>query len=136
MPGGKLGDEALVGVRIVTAQPMIEVSNEENDAEFFAEFEQHAQQGDGVGSAGDRNGHAVARVEKATLSDVQQHLFAHATILFLRKQLRVGGNQPMKQVGPEGFDGVHLSDADTDLLRDFHLDGLRRQAGCACGREH
>ena len=40
---------------------MIEVGDEENDAEFRAQLEQDAQQCDGVGSAGDGHGNAVAR---------------------------------------------------------------------------
>ena len=57
----EFGDEALVGIRLLAAQLVVEVGDEEDDAEFLAQFEQHAQQGDGVGSAGNGNSNAVAR---------------------------------------------------------------------------
>jgi hypothetical protein len=80
---GKLGDEAFVGIRLFPAELMIEVSDEKDEAEFLAEFEQHAQQGDGIGSAGDGYSNALARLQQIAIANVMEDLVAHATIVKL-----------------------------------------------------
>ena len=54
----QIHDEGLVSLRIFSAQPVIEVGYRENDAQLVTQFQQNAQQRNGVGPA--RHGHADA----------------------------------------------------------------------------
>ena len=51
VPMGQFRDELLVGVGLGPAQIVIEVDDGKHNAEFLAQFEQDAQQRDGIGSA-------------------------------------------------------------------------------------
>ena len=61
MTGGQLGHELFVGIGETAAKFVIEVGDDEDEAEFFAEFEEEQQEGDGVRTAGDGGGDALAR---------------------------------------------------------------------------
>src|ERR1019366_8193224 len=78
---GKFSDKLLVSVRFGATQLVIKMGDEENDAEFRAQFQQNAQQGDGVGSAGNGHSHAVACTEQLALANVLKHLVAHGMML-------------------------------------------------------
>ncbi len=59
----EIGNEALIGIRFLAAQLVVEVGDEEDHTKLFAQLQQQAQEGDGVGSAGDGYGYAIARAE-------------------------------------------------------------------------
>ena len=58
--GGEVGDEGLVGVGFCAAQAVVEMGGVEDEAEFPAALGEGAQEGDGVGAAGDADGEAQA----------------------------------------------------------------------------
>jgi hypothetical protein len=63
------------GIRIGFARPqlVIDVYDRKNNAEFFADLEQQAQQGNGIGAAGDGHTHPVAGVEQVVAADTIQN---------------------------------------------------------------
>ena len=73
----QIGDESLVGLRIFSPQPMIEVRNREDDAQLGSQLQQNAQQRDGVRPARHGNADAVARAHQPSFADVVKHLRAH-----------------------------------------------------------
>jgi len=52
--GGEFGHEFFVGVGLLAAELVIEVDDAEDEAEFFAEFEEQVEKGYGIGAAGGR----------------------------------------------------------------------------------
>jgi len=62
--GRELGYEFFVVVGLLAAKLVIEVDYAEDDAEFFAEFEEQVEEGNGIGAAGDGDSDAVAGVEE------------------------------------------------------------------------
>src|SRR6185437_13449534 len=57
--GGQSAHKLLVGFRLCTPELVIEMNNGEDDAQILPEFEQKAQQGSGIRSAGDGHPDAV-----------------------------------------------------------------------------
>ena len=63
---------------------MVVVRDVQDDAEFGTQFEQNAQQRDGIGSAGDRNSDPIARLQQLALTKVVEDLVAHELMVPLR----------------------------------------------------
>jgi hypothetical protein len=61
--GGEIGDEFFVGVGSAPAQFVIEVDDGENEAKFFAQFEEEMEESDGIGAAGNGDPDALAGAE-------------------------------------------------------------------------
>ena len=80
----EFGDEALVGVGLFAAQLVIEVCDDEDDAEFGTQFDQNAQQRDGISSAGNGHSYAVAGFQQLAFADVVKHLIAQELMVPLR----------------------------------------------------
>src|ERR1017187_1353675 len=73
----QVGDKALVSVGLCAAQLVIDVGDGKDDSKLSTKFDQDSQQCDGVGSAGDGNGHAVSCMEKIAIADAVEDLVAH-----------------------------------------------------------
>jgi len=63
---------------------MVVVRDVQDDAEFGTQFEQNAQQRDGISSAGDRNSDPIARLQQLALTKVVEDLVAHELMVPLR----------------------------------------------------
>jgi hypothetical protein len=77
VPAREFRYEALVCVRLFAAKLVIEVRNEQHQAKFISQFQQHSQQRHRIGSAGHGNSNAVARLQQLAFTDVVENLLAH-----------------------------------------------------------
>ena len=78
---GKFGNELFISIRIATAQLMVEVGDNEDDAQLQPEFEQDSQQRDGIRASGDGHSDAVARAQQAAFTDIVEHFFVHCLMV-------------------------------------------------------
>jgi len=85
--GGQSAHKLLVGFRLCTPELVIKMNDGEDDAQILPEFEQKAQQGSGIRSAGDGHPDAVASPQQIVFADILQDRLAepvHGNILYAR----------------------------------------------------
>ena len=89
MGPGQIRDKSLVCVGLLAPQAMIEVRGGQHDAQLLAKFQQHPQERNRVGAAGNGHNYTVARPQQSLVADVSQHLLAHGPIVRQEAALRL-----------------------------------------------
>src|SRR3954463_11183716 len=73
----EIGNKLLILVGLGQSQLVIEMGDGEDDSQLAAQFEQKSKQGNGICSAGNRNGNAVSGMNQGLAANVAQDSLRH-----------------------------------------------------------